>query len=415
MRVLGLITEYNPFHNGHLYHLEKSREITGCDTVVCVMSGSFIQRGQPSLVNKWARTEMALTNGVDLVIELPVYYSAASAEFFAYGSIKLLDSLGFVKNVCFGSECGDTGILDLIAKTLLNEPEFFKERLALYLNAGHSFPTCRSLALQDYFAQNNKNDSAFIKAVINQPNNILGIEYMKALRKLNSRIKPRTIKRYKADYNSYVHYGSIASATAIRKMLKNGELDIIKSVVPSSTFDILRRELDEGRGPVFLDSFESILFSTIRKMSTNELKRITDVGEGMENRIKKAGLENGKLSEFLSAVKTKRYTLTRLQRIMINILLGLSNELFDKFNSNGGPQYIRVLGFSEKGKELLSMMKNSALPAVVSPSDFLQTCTPLQREMLNADILASDIYWLGYPAPSQRSGGQDYYKRVITI
>lgn len=415
MRVLGLVTEYNPFHNGHLYHLEKSKEVTGCDTVVCVMSGNFIQRGLPALINKWARTEMALRNQIDLVIELPVYYAVSSAEFFAYGAVKLLDSLGVVDSICFGSECGEVDILNMIAKVLVDQPELFKKELGNYLDQGLSFPVARSLSLQEYFSLNSKNDSALIKVIINQPNNILGIEYIKALHKLKSRIRPYTIKRFKADYNSIARYGNIASATAIRKMLKSGNIGLIKTVVPESSFEVLNNQLSQGRGPVFLDSFESVLLSEIRRMSPASLKEITDVSEGIENRIKRAAQVSGLMTELLAGIKTKRYTLTRVQRILINILLNLSKDTFDNFNRNGGPQYIRVLGFSSKGRELLSKIKNSPLPLVTTPSDFLSSCTPIQMEMLNADILASDIYCIGYPSPSQRQGGQDFYQRIQSV
>lgn len=415
MSVLGLITEYNPFHNGHLYHLENSKEITGCDTVVCIMSGNFIQRGQPALINKWARAKMALNNKVDMVIELPVHYSVSSAEFFAYGAIKLLDSLGIVDYVCFGSEYGNTDTLGSIAEVLVKEPDSFKKNLSEYLGKGLSFPAARSLALQDYFKQANHDDYEVIKSVIIQPNNILGVEYIKALLKLKSNIKPITIKRFKADYNSYIRFGNIASATAIRKMLKSDDLHVIKAVVPPSTYEILNCELSEGRGPVFLESFESAILSTIRRMNLCELERIFDVEEGMENRIKKTSQQTGTLPEFLHALKTKRYTLTRLQRILIRILLGLTKESFDTFNLVGGPQYIRVLGFSKKGEELLSKIKSSSpLPLVTSPSDFLHKCNPLQKSMLNADILASDIYCLGYPSPSQRTARQDFFQPILT-
>ena len=197
MKVLGLVTEYNPFHNGHLYHVEESKKVTGCDTVVCIMSGNFIQRGQPAIVNKWARTEMALRNQIDLVIELPVYYSVSSAEFFAYGAIKLLDSLGIIDSVCFGSEYNDIEILSTVARTLIHEPLIYKDKLSYYLGQGLSFPKARALALDHYFSQSGEEDSKLIGTIMNQPNNILGIEYIKALYKLKSRIKPTTIKRHR--------------------------------------------------------------------------------------------------------------------------------------------------------------------------------------------------------------------------
>ena len=414
MKVLGLITEYNPFHNGHLYHLERSKEVTGCDAVVCVMSGNFIQRGLPALINKWARTEMALSNGVDLVIELPVYYAVSSAEFFAYGSIKILDSFGIVSSICFGSENGDIEPLSAVANVLVNQPESFREKLVDYLSKGLSFPSARSLALQSSFKESRSNLADQIESIINQPNNILGIEYLKALNKLKSHIAPYTIERHKAGYNSISQHDNIASATAIRDMLKENNIKSIQQVVPKSAFEILDREIEEGRGPIFLNAFDTSVISEIRKSSPENLRAITDVSEGMENRIKKAGQISGTLEELLANIKTKRYTLTRLQRILIHLLLGLTQQTMQSFNIEGGPLYARVLGFSSKGRELLTRASTSSLPLVTSPSDFLRTCTQSQKEMLEADILASDIYSLAYPDPSQRAGGQDYYRKIIT-
>jgi predicted nucleotidyltransferase len=378
------------------------------------MSGNFIQRGLPALINKWARTEMALANGVDLVIELPVYYAVSSAEFFSYGSIKILDSLGIVSSVCFGSENGDIEPLSAVANVLVDQPESFRKKLTTYLSEGLSFPSARSLALQSHFKESKSNLADHIESIINQPNNILGIEYLKALNKLNSRIVPYTIGRHKAGYNSIAKHDNIASATAIRDMLKESNIKSIQQVVPKSAFEILDREIQQGRAPIFLNAFDTLAISEIRKSSPEDIRAITDVSEGMENRIKKAGQISGTLEELLGHIKTKRYTLTRLQRILIHLLLGLTQQSMQSFNIDGGPQYARILGFSSKGREILSKLDNSVLPLVTSPSDFLRTCTQSQKEMLEADILASDIYSLAYPDPSQRAGGQDYYQKIIT-
>ena len=412
MKVLGLITEYNPFHNGHKYHLEKSLEKAGCDIAVCVMSGNFIQRGQPALINKWARTEMALKNGVDLVIELPVYYALASAEFFAFGAIKILDSLGIIDSVCFGSECGDIESLKLIANILVEQPESFRTELAKYLSQGLSFPKARSLALIDFFKGKSVLNANSIEQIIEQPNNILGIEYVKALTRLDSQITPFTIKRYGTGHHSEDQYENISSATAIRKTLESNNCEALKQVVPQNVSDIIKAEFKKGRGQVFTDGFSAMIISQIRKSSPEDIQKIIDVSEGIENRIKNASQISGSISNLLNIIKTKRYTSTRLQRILFHILLGHTSDLFDKFNNNGGPQYARILGFSEKGKELLSQIK---MPLVTSPAAFLKNCTDIQREMLEADILASDIYSLAYQMPEQRLASEDFHKKIITV
>lgn len=412
MRVLGIVTEYNPFHNGHLYHIEKAKEITGCDYVVSVMSGNFIQRGLPALVNKWSRTEMALLNNVDLVIELPAYYSIASAEQFAFGSVSLLNSLEIIDSLCFGSETGSIEALDYIAEILTKEPEEFKKLLAIHLETGISFPSARTLALKDYihFKDNNS-----LSQLTTEPNNILGIEYIKALKRLGSKIEPFTIKRYKTDYNSTNFKGEIASATAIRKTLYKKDLNQLKAVMPQKAFDILEREIKMGRGPVFPEAFETAILTQLRKSKPESLLNIPDVREGIENRIKKASLSSGSLSELLTKIKAKRYTLTSIQRIISCHLLGINKHDLQEFNSNGGPQYIRVLGFNSKGKELLSKIKSSSLPLVTSPHDFFKKCNAIQAKMINADILSTDIFSLGYPDKSQRKAGQDFYQKIISI
>lgn len=412
MHVLGIVAEYNPFHNGHNYHIEKAKEITGCDYVVCVMSGNFIQRGLPAFLNKWARTEMALLNNADLIIELPVYYSLSSAEQFAFGSVSILNSLGIVKSICFGSESGDIEKLLPAAEIFSHEPEEFKSFLVKHLETGVSFPSARTLALNDYLKLHEKIISPKLTT---EPNNILGIEYIKALIKLESKIKPYTIKRIKSDYHSTAYEGKIASAAVIRKLLFENNLKEIKNLIPQTALEILQREINQGRCPVSIESFENAVLAQFRKSDIYSLISIPGVSEGIENRIIKAALNCGSLSELLEKIKTKRYTLTRIQRIIMCSLLGINKKLSEEFNSSGGPQYLRVLGFNSKGKELLSKIKSSSLPIVTSPQDFLKKCTPCQAKMLNADILATNIFSLGYPDKSQRKAGQDFYQKIISV
>jgi len=412
MRILGIVAEYNPFHNGHFHHIQKSKEIAESDYTVCVMSGNFIQRGLPALVNKWSRTKMALSNNIDLVIELPVYYSLSSAEQFAFASVSILDSLGIVDSICFGSECGNVEILDGIAKTLTEEPEEFKKALVKHLDTGVSFPSARTLALKDCMECHSSNT---LTDTISQPNNILGIEYIKALKKLKSKIKPFTIKRFKTDYNSTEPHTEIASATAIRKIISEDDFEMVKRVMPTSAFEILKNEIDQGRGPILPEAFETAILTQLRRTDIKSLANNLDVSEGIENRIKKASLSSGSLAELLVKIKTKRYTLTHIQRIIMCNLLGINKEDSELFNANGGPQYIRILGFNSKGKELLSKIKSSSLPLVTAPHDFLKDCNPVQSKMLNADITATDIFCLGYPDKSQRKASQDFYQKIISV
>ena len=263
-RVLGLITEYNPFHNGHLYHLEKSKELCSADYVVCVMSGNFIQRGEPAIVNKWARAEMAVLAGADLVLELPVVYAMASAEFFAYAAIKTLDSIGITDCICFGSESGEIETLDKIAEILCKEPPLFRTLLKEHLAEGKSFPVSRQSALIKYMACSGQIETAGdIGFILEQSNNILGIEYLKALKKLGSKIKPYTIKRIDNEYGAQNLTGRISSATSIRKQFESNSCawngtdfdSDVAQTMPSSSLNILKKEFGSGRGPVFPESF----------------------------------------------------------------------------------------------------------------------------------------------------------------
>ncbi|NLY43897.1 MAG: nucleotidyltransferase [Clostridiaceae bacterium] len=407
MKVLGLVTEYNPFHNGHKYHLDLSKKITGADFTVCVMSGNFIQRGEPALLNKWSRARMALENGVDLVIELPVSYVLQSAEFFAFGAVKILDSLNIVTHLCFGSEWGQIDELKEIAKILIEEPEEISQKYKYYLKEGHSFVKARERAVVDYLK--GSVDAQSIGHILSSPNNILGIEYIKALYRLGSSIQPVTLKRHKAGYHSLEAYDNITSATAIRNLLESSHYpDRIKPYMPAASFSILANEIDMGKAPVFTQQFEQVLLTLLRKMSAAQLSNFPDVNEGLENRIKDAVNRFGTYESVISNIKTKRYTRTRLQRIMFNVLLGITKDLLNTFQKYGGPQYIRILGLNSKGRILLKeAAKKASLPIFIKPSLYRKSCNPLLRQMMELDFLSTDLYALHYPNPRERLGNID--------
>ena len=222
-KVLGIIAEYNPFHNGHLYHLQKSLHDTGSSYSIAVISGNFTQRGSTSLVDKWTKTEIALKNGIDLVIELPLLYSISSAENFAEGAIKIFDSLKVVDYISFGSESGDISTLNTVADILYKEPREYKNILSHELGKGLSFPKARENAMLMYLKDIRK-----FSSVLSSPNNILGIEYLKALKKYKSNITPVTVERFDSSYNDTSYTGNIASSTAIRNIVKNGSFDILR-------------------------------------------------------------------------------------------------------------------------------------------------------------------------------------------
>ncbi|AEV68873.1 nucleotidyltransferase [Acetivibrio clariflavus] len=414
MRVLGLIVEYNPFHNGHLYHLEQAKSLCNADYVLCVMSGNYIQRGEPAIVNKWARAKMALQCGVDLVIELPVPYAMSSAEFFAFGAVKILNDIGVVNYLCFGSETADINTFDIIADILVSEPESYKNVLKQELGKGKSFPSARETALKSFLSEKGTDISDF-EAVIGSSNNILGIEYIKALKRLKSRITPVTIKRINNSYNSEEITGSISSATSIRKLIQTQKSQL-DAVLPANCLNILEEEFDSGRGPIYPNNYELLILSNLRRMTKEEIRMLPYVSEGMENRIKVAAETSGTWDELIEKICTKRYTRTRVQRILTGIMTGLTSVDFDSFNKFGGPQYARVLGLNNKGRQLLSYMnKVSRIPIITKTADFTNSCNPLLRKMLKIEAFATDMYVLGYPNLLYRKAGQEFTQNVIVI
>ncbi len=465
MKVLGLITEYNPFHNGHNFHIQQAKEISQCDYVVCVMSGNFIQRGEPALINKWARAKMALTNGCDLVIELPTAYVLESAEYFAFGAVKILDSLRIVDSLCFGSEHGEIEPIVKLARILNEEPSEISTALKYHLKNGDSFPKAREKAVIEYLkskdvANINANIAADDKPedevgddigsrfsgvvggrfwgefgdgelskIMSSPNNILGIEYVKALYKLKSSITPLTIKRHKVGYHDLMFKDNIASATAIRNMLKeckgptsirnmliNCEGSPIKTLIPSGSFDILQNEINSGRGPIFSEHFSNALLTILRRMKPEQIALYPDVNEGLENRIYEATNSCTSIEDVIGKIKTKRYTHTRLMRILFNILMGIDKTTFNEFHLYGGPQYIRVLGMNSRGKFLLREANEKAfLPIIVKPSTYKKSCNPLLKKMMDIDILATNLYTLNYCGVKERKGGLDLKTSPIIL
>lgn len=404
--VLGIIAEYNPFHNGHAFHLLESKKSCDADTVVCIMSGNFTQRGMPAIVDKWARSQMALENGVDMVIELPAIYSTASAEHFAEGSIKILNSLG-VDYLSFGSECGDINILEEISNVLCSEPKEYTTLLKHELSKGISFPKARENALLIYL-----NDIRRYANVLSNPNNILGIEYLKALKKAKSSIVPITIERNTAMHNSDIVVGNIASSSSIRKMVLKGEN--YRPYIPYETFEILNDCIKYGKLVCDLSVFEKQIIYSLRKMSVEEIANIPDVSEGLEHKIKNAANECNTARELINIIKSKRYTETRIQRILIYSMLGITKQVVaDLYKVT---PYIRILGMSEKGKNYLSMLTGEApkLQFITSAKDFMDNSKNKNlRQMFSIDVLATNLYTLGFD--NEPYANLDFTKKLITI
>jgi predicted nucleotidyltransferase len=407
--VLGVVAEYNPFHNGHLYHIQKTKELTGAKYVVCVMSGNFVQRGNTSIVDKWKKTQMALANGVDLVIELPTVYSVSSAENFAQGAVKLLENLGIVDTISFGTETDDFAALNNIANILAEEPREYTNLLKQGLKQGESFPKAREAALIQFL-----NDDKRYNDILKSPNNILAIEYLKALKKLKSNINPVAIKREKVYYNDNFIVDDMASATAIRRLMKNKDFAGLIKVVPRSCYEVLTKEHEVGNVVYDLQRYEKEILYTLRKMTIDEIEELPDVTEGLEHSIKNAANYCNNIEDFINIVKTKRYTQTRIQRILIFALLGITKK--DIQLAKRVVPYARVLGFNDKGKMLLSgiSQKNPKMEVVTSVKRFLDNnSNKAYKRMLEIDIFATDVYTLGYKYDSMAN--LDYTKNMVMM
>ncbi|MGL4338786.1 MAG: nucleotidyltransferase, partial [Turicibacter sp.] len=352
----GLIVEYNPFHNGHLYHLEESKQQTNADVIVVVMSGHFTQRGEPAVLNKWERTKMALLNGADLVIELPYVYSCQHADLFAKGSVSILTHLN-VFELVFGSESGNIDELSQL-ETLTNTKDF-QNRLKNYLNQGYSLPNANKLVLEEL-----QQDTS----IATLPNNTLGLYYMRAINQLNSSIIPGTVLRLHSQYNeTNPNHHHIASATSVRNLREN------QSPYSSYVPETVEKILDEhtAKTGVFhtWEAYFPFLKQKILTLTPTHLKLIHDVEEGIENRLYGAMLKSSNFSEFMSHVKTKRYTSTRIQRICCHILTHTTKSFISEMDLNTGAPYVRILGTTNVGRQYLKSIKKDISVPIYSKFD----------------------------------------------
>ena len=338
MKSIGIIAEYNPFHNGHLYHIEKIKEKYPDYSIILVMTGNFTERGDVSVIDKWKRTEIALKHGIDLVIELPYPFATQSADYFAYGAVTILEKLNCEK-VIFGSESNSVDSLYLIANTQIDNPEF--ERLVkIYSKMGNNYPTALSLALKDL---TNKK--------IDEPNDLLGISYIKTILKNNYKIKYETIKRTN-DYHSKELDKEISSASSIREALKNN-LDISKQI-PKDTISYYT-DLH------FIEDYFDILKYKI--MTEKDLSIYHTVEEGIDKLLKKKINEANSYSELISLVKSKRYTYNKITRMLLHILCNFTKEKAKMFKDIS---YIRILGFNDTGKSYLNKVKKNIDVPIIS-------------------------------------------------
>ncbi len=393
MNVCGIVTEYNPMHLGHEYQINQAKEITHADGTILIMSGNFVQRGEPALIDKYSRAKAAVKTGIDLVIELPTYFATASAEYFSTYALRLLNETGIVTHLNFGSESGEIEDLKAIADILYDEPLGYSVLLNDFLKEGLSYPKAREKALILFNNNHNIMDPSLLSA-IETPNNILGIEYIKAIKRMNSTIKPTTIKRIGATYHDDNSEVAIPSATSIRKhLLDSNNLEDLKIKVPKASYEVISKTIQQGTAPIFVQDIYHQLKHQLLVASPSSIASIMDVSEGMENRILKALDTTHDYDSFMEALLTKRYTKTRIARALLHIYLNHTKEKFNQYYKDMSP-YLKVLAMNSNGQKLIKAIKkaNEDLPIIVNNRQGYKLLDPLQKECYLADLNSNRLY-----------------------
>ncbi|PID00074.1 nucleotidyltransferase [Sporosarcina sp. P29] len=392
MIATGIVVEYNPFHNGHLFHLNEAKRLTGADVIIAVMSGHFLQRGEPAIVDKWTRTRMALASGADLVIELPYAFSTAHAPQFAKGAIQILDALQ-CEYICFGSEEGHISSFMNSLDTMNTHNELYEKTIKSSMQEGISYPNAMRIAYEEI---SRSTDEPL--ADLSEPNNILGFHYMKAIREIQSNMMAVTLERKGTHYHDEaLPEDSIASATGIRKELFATDVEHVQSFMPSSSFKLLHQQPHQS-----WDHLYPFLRFVILREGPEQLASIADITEGIEFSLWRAAKEHATFQEFMQAVKSKRYTWTRIQRMLVHVLTGYRKSTRAQITS---PSYLRLLGLSVNGRSYLRTVKKEVTLPLISRAGSHKDPSLLM------DIKSTDIYMCGI----QREPGLDFKTPPILL
>ena len=408
MKIVGLITEYNPFHNGHLYHIDKTKELTGADAVIAVMSGDYVQRGTPSIMSKHQRASMALQAGVSVVIELPVMYATGSAEYFAEGAISILDELGCIDSICFGSECGNIEMLKIPARILSEEPDNYKEALQEALRQGCAFPKARQIALQNCMEDSLANE------ILSQPNNILGIEYLKAICHRKSPLKAYTFPRKSSGYHDTELTDFYSSATAIRQQLLSDNLETLKSQVPDTSFQILMQAWHTNY-PINANDFSLLLKYRLLQETPKTLMQYQDVSEDLANRIYNNRNDFQNYDQFCELLKTKELTYSRISRSLLHILLQITKEDLQQYKNSGICRYAHILGFRTDSTTVLTHLNKYTRIPLLTRLTQSKELDDTALHMLNQDIFASDLYESVTADKYQTPFCSEYQKQILRV
>ena len=391
MSVVGIVCEYNPFHTGHLLHINETRRAFGPDcSIVCVMSGDFVQRGEPALYSKFARAEAACRCGADLVVELPLPWALSSAEGFARGAVSILGSMG-AEYLSFGSEAGETGPLEEIAKLLLDESITQEIKALMAKQSELSFASARQRILEMRMG-----DKA---GLIAKPNNILGVEYIKAIRSLDLDIKPFTLRRTGSEHDGEGS-SEIKSASELRKLIRQGK--DVRPFIPEQAFSVFEREHKQGRAHN-AELFEIAMLSRLRALGREDYNCLPDSGDGLGNRLWKAVRTEATFDAVLASAKTKRYALSRIRRMCMCAALGIDAQM-----SQWLPYYGRVLACSEKGFAVLRGIEAGEGFSIVTKPASANKLSATERKIFQLGADAHDLYSLAYLAKCERKGGKDW-------
>lgn len=411
MKINGIIAEYNPFHNGHKYHLEDAKKANNADYTIIAMSGNFMQRGAPALLDKFKRAEMALQNGADLVLEFPIYYAASSAEYFATGAVTLLDKLGVVTNLCFGSECGDLDVLQKIAEILINEPAEYASTLRNNLRRGMCYPLARTDAMLQYEPSLRQSRDVF-----SSPNNILGIEYLKVLLRRNSSIQPFTTMRVGAAYHDKRMGEKQSSALAIRQAIFSREdTEYLSIHMPPTAYELMISHLQQNP-PTHVDHFSSALLYKLLSESAHGFEQYLDVSSDLSDKICKNLYQFTTFSSFCDLLKSKEMTYTRISRCLLHILLNMKKSAMETYIAMDYVPYARVLGFRKDATPLLSAIKeHSSIPLVTKLADADKILPEQAHEMLKNDIQINSIYESTAALKAKRPIRNEYRTPIVIV
>lgn len=422
MKTVGIIAEYNPFHEGHLYQIQQVRQRFHADFVVIAMSGDFVQRGEPAIYDKYLRTEIALAAGADLVLELPVCFATSSAEDFAAAGVALLNRLGVVDGLCFGSELGDLAPMKAAAELLAFEPEQYKRLLQGYLKAGDSFPKARARALSLCFSQSASENPAFqdAEAFLSSPNNILGVEYLKALIRQKSPIEPMTLKRTGQDYHDCTlpSDGVFSSASALRRGIGAAEVNYSRLLSSLGlTKKISLTDSDEP-APIFPDDLSLIFNWRLQELlqAGQNMTVFSGLSPELAARLTRASLEFETFTGRIRQLKTRQYTYTRISRALLHLLLGITDEDISLGKRMDYIPYVRILGFSRSAKPLLSRIRQECpLPLITKTADARQLLDTDGLKLFQKDIHASHLRQALVYSKNGRQMPNEYTRSVIIL